>query len=508
MPRAQTDRLYQIGEYWVSKHPQRPDGDWCRTWYDPTGRQTRRVSLGTADLSAAARELRNWYGKHLLGLSKAQSKHDRPVDNATGPKPPNAILIEAVLLAYWDGHAKSLPSSKTEFLALGYWTQFWSGKTVDEITPDQQERFRKWLGDRPRQRPGVKPIGKSGIDRILSAGRAALRRAVKYQQLTHAPHIFSLMTAEAKRGRAPKGRPLSIEELSALFNAAASIHVLQYLVIACATLARPAAIIELQSAGYDAQHQLINLNPPAREQNKKFRPLLPVVPTLRPWLELSTGKSGRYVTFKDEPIRNILHAWRILRKAAKLDETVTPYSIRHTMAREMRKRRVPTEEIGLFLGHLPDGAVATTSIYAPYEPGFLGNAIEVIEAVFDDLRKRVRPGLLSPPTADGAAQLRPRSSGQRIPEEKREQVRKLILGGVAHQQIVKATGVSSGTVSVIRRNIKAQMPLMRATGCVTVALLRAKVRASEVQKSKEKIGGPGRTSNLRQHRYERRVLTS
>jgi hypothetical protein len=43
--------------------------------------------------------------------------------------------------------------------------------------------------------------------------------------------------------------------------------------------------------------------------------------------------------------------------------------------------------------------------------------------------------------------------------------------GVAHQQIVKTTGVSSGTVSVIRRDIKAQMPLMRVTGCVTVALL-------------------------------------
>jgi hypothetical protein len=71
-------------------------------------------------------------------------------------------------------------------------------------------------------------------------------------------------------------------------------------------------------------------------------------------------------------------------------------------------------------------------------------------------------------------------------------VRKLILGGIAHQQIVKTTGVSSGTVSVIRRDIKAQMLLMRATGCVTVALLSAKGRLSEVQKSQEKIGGPTR----------------
>jgi hypothetical protein len=65
--------------------------------------------------------------------------------------------------------------------------------------------------------------------------------------------------------------------------------------------------------------------------------------------------------------------------AAGLDARVTPYSIRHGIARDMHKRPVPTEQIKLFLGHLPSGPDATTPIYAPYEPDFLADAIQAIE---------------------------------------------------------------------------------------------------------------------------------
>jgi hypothetical protein len=41
---------------------------------------------------------------------------------------------------------------------------------------------------------------------------------------------------------------------------------------------------------------------------------------------------------------------------------VTPYSIRHGIAREMRKRKVPKVQISIFLGRLPKDSDATTSI--------------------------------------------------------------------------------------------------------------------------------------------------
>jgi hypothetical protein len=215
---------------------------------------------------------------------------------------------------------------------------------------------------------------------------------------------------------------------------------------------------------------LLDLNPPDREQNKKYRPLLPVAPVLRPWLEQKVAKHGRYVSYRGKPLQEITGAWRVLRRAAGLDEKVTPYSLRHTMSREMRKRRVPTEEIGLFLGHRPDESVATTTIYAPYEPDFMANAVTAIEDVFAELEKIVRPGLLVPPSAGRKSELRQMKSSRAHPTEVREKARALILAGVPHARVVKETGMSSGTVSAIRKEIKASGPLLRADPCVTVAL--------------------------------------
>ena len=116
-----------------------------------------------------------------------------------------------------------------------------------------------------------------------------------------------------------------IEELAALFNAAISIHMLRYLMIAVGTLGRPGAILQLPKDGcYDQRHQIIKLNPPGRTQNRKFRPTLPVPPTLRPWLEQPVGKSGLYIEFQGRPIKTITGAWRILRKQANLPPGVTP----------------------------------------------------------------------------------------------------------------------------------------------------------------------------------------
>jgi hypothetical protein len=47
-----------------------------------------------------------------------------------------------------------------------------------------------------------------GIDRVLADGRATLNRAVKWEELSKAPHIFQIQTAEDKRSRDPMGRPI------------------------------------------------------------------------------------------------------------------------------------------------------------------------------------------------------------------------------------------------------------------------------------------------------------
>lgn len=118
--------------------------------------------------------------------------------------------------------------------------------------------------------------------RRRAVDRAALNRARKWQEVSEVPHIFGAVTAEAKRAREPKGRPVSPEEFARLLDAARLWQMLIFLLIAANTLARPAAILDLGPAQFDATHGLLDLNPPGRTQNKKFRPIIPVTPTLAP----------------------------------------------------------------------------------------------------------------------------------------------------------------------------------------------------------------------------------
>lgn len=467
----------QIGNYWLSKKPgrERAAGAWCRTWYDKRSRQTCRVSLGTADFQEASLALANWV---VL--------NDKD-DNSTRP---DQVLIENVLLTYWLEHAQTLPSASTAWNGLAYWQEFWHGLRVSAITPKEQRRFRKWLSD--------KNIGDGGIDRILCDGRAALNRAVKWQELREAPHTFGIQTAEDKRSREPKGRPIVPMELARLFDAAKSRHALTYLVIASNTLARPGAVFDLRGQQFDEPHQRLDLNPPGRRQNKKFRPILPVTPTLLPWLKTVTEPSQRYVAYGRAPIKSIKHLWELLRQEAGLDEKVKPYSIRHGMAREMRKRKVPKEQISMFLGHLPKDSDATTSIYAPYEPEYCAEAVAAIESVMAEVRKHLKRAFIDQPARDAAALAKSISSKTKrgVGDAKREEVRFLILSGLPHAEVVRRGGVSSGTVSLLRKEIREVIPLYRNSEsglCVPFACRESASSDSDNMQAVEKIGGPGRT---------------
>jgi len=479
MQKASAPRLGQIGDYWLSKKPRkdREDDQWCRTWYNQAKRQTCRISLGTADFREASRILAAWVLTH-------ERSH-----LAT----PEEVSIDGVLLNYWNDHAQHLPSAKTQKLGLSYWQEFWAQRPVAALTPHEQRRFREWLAGRG--------TGTSGIDRILSVGRAALNRALKWQEISSVPHIFSTLTAEAKRAREPMGRPVSPKEIGLLLETCRSLHMLMFVLIATNTLARPAAILDLTPEQFDDAHGLVDLNPHGRIQNKKFRPILPATPSLTPWLRKMAQPGIPYVAYRGKPIASILHMWRLTRQSAGLDARITPYSIRHGMAREMRKRRVPTEQISLFLGHLPSGSNATTSVYAPYEPGFLADAVNAIEEVMTEVQShltKIRIDRPIDPLRD-LPELPKKHHPRAINSSKREEVRFLILSGIPHKEVVWRTGVSAGTVSAIRKEIKALGPLYRndiSRDCVPIACPSdpdEELRPDEVSQVIEKVGGPGGT---------------
>ena len=120
-------RRAEIGGYWLSRRDNSPN--WCRTWFDPATRQTRRASLGTDDFQRAELKLAAWIAKN------AEVRDQRPAD----------LPLATVLTRYWYGHAKDLPSSVQAKIELRYWSNFFGADMVADLTPTRQEAFVEHL---------------------------------------------------------------------------------------------------------------------------------------------------------------------------------------------------------------------------------------------------------------------------------------------------------------------------------------------------------------------------
>jgi hypothetical protein len=77
-------------------------------------------------------------------------------------------------------------------------------------------------------------------------------------------------------------------------------------------------------------------------EQEQRRPVLPICEALLPWLRnLEPGFVIRWKQDQQEPIKRIQTAFDAARTRAKFSPAITPYSIRHTVAVELRKRGVP-----------------------------------------------------------------------------------------------------------------------------------------------------------------------
>ncbi|WP_154128519.1 site-specific integrase [Xylella fastidiosa] len=347
------ERPGQIGKYWLSR---RADSkNWYRTWCESATRRTKRASLGTTDIQEAKIRLCLWYAKH--GDVSKQTPQD--------------ILLDLVLTRYWEQHAQNITSAESAKVALGYWSDFFAGVTVSEITPPRQREFIKWLqtgSDTPRSDGYVK--------RILTVGKAALNRAYKEGEITSVPYIIPGKDAP------PRDQVLSLQESAALWEAATLPHERMYLALAYGTLARPEAILGLRREFADIQRRLLTQNSPGRKQTKKFRPVVPICDFLLPWI-LSVD-SGPLVHWHGKPIASFKTAWRALRTRAGLPKDTVPKVIRHTMATELRSAGVAAQDIQGMLGHRAYGGA--TDVYAKYRPDYMADAVRAIDAYMAQLR--------------------------------------------------------------------------------------------------------------------------
>lgn len=194
----------------------------------------------------------------------------------------------------------------------------------------------------------------------------------------------------------PRGRPLEVKEIAKLIEASRSNHLRDFIILMIATASRPDAILDLTFDRCDFENDLIVLNPIDRVQTKKYRPTVKMPTAVKPYIGNLFQKSNcdHVISYRGRPVKNLKTAWKKTRELAKLDQQVNPYSLRHTAARHLRKHSVPAWEVAAQLGHKVRG-VSTTEIYAPFDPAYLSQAKQAIDALFCDLSCELRVKTIS-----------------------------------------------------------------------------------------------------------------
>lgn len=257
--------------------------------------------------------------------------------------------------------ARSASTIKTH---LGYWNEYHGELSVASACAyTQQKAFTSWL-----EGQSLKP---ATINHVLKIGGAAIRHAWKRGELESVPHIQLVKMTK----QPPMGKPLSPQECAALLNESSG-HVHDFIKWAVGTAARPEAVLQLTYDRVDIERRRIDLNPPERLQNKKYRPVVRLPSFLG-------GGDGFVIAFKGKQVKSLKTAWRKARERARVGEGVTLYSFRHTIGRHMREEGVPLEQIQRQLGH---SSAKVTDRYAPYAPDYLIDACAAIESFYQRVK--------------------------------------------------------------------------------------------------------------------------
>lgn len=292
--------------------------------------------------------------------------------NATLEKEPD-LLLSVALDRYEEHHGKTVASSDAISRSVKIAKAFYDDTPIRSMTADRQASFEVYLRD--------KGYSDGYIGRIQGVIKAAVNRAYQNQEIETAPFI-RVISGTGERG------VVTIEQVAALFNADPPPHVFMTMMMLLNTLSRPGALFDCRPSQADFAHRLLDLNPPGRKQTKKRRPVVPITDTLLPWLK-AYAEQAYFIEWNGKRVLSIKNAWRKMAKRAGV--ACDPYTLRHAMATELRKRDVPEWEVQGMLGHRTAG---TSERYAKFSPDYMGKASSAIDAYFHELQPLVRRELV------------------------------------------------------------------------------------------------------------------
>lgn len=316
-------------------------------YFDQKKGFTTRSSLGTDDPGIANKLYAEWCLKNVRA-EKA---------------PTEEVYVEGLMAQFYEQEAKHFPSKYSYKSALAYCSKHLGGVTLKDFGLRRQEEFVSTLRE--------EGLTDGTIGRIMGAVGRAVKRSYEYGEIKEKPFIMAVQAHN------PRDRILSDDEARELLKLAKTQNDKWYLLLAFTTAARPQAIIDLSREQFDLKRGLLNLNPPGRKQNpKKYRPTIPICNALLGYCQ--NLPTDLFVFPKDH---RKMSSYRPIAESLEpnFPEGCTLYTIRHTIATELRSQGVPEMEVSAFLGHKPPGVSRVTLDYAKYRPEFMRKAADAID---------------------------------------------------------------------------------------------------------------------------------
>lgn len=317
---------------------------WCIKWADERG--AHRVSLGTADRSAAEASAREFWARRAVA---------------------GADTVGQIVASYLDRISKTAGHKRK----AEAWTAakgFWAALRPDQIISDEPEQGIDGTGARyieQRQRAA------NTVRKELGLIVEALSWARRNNMTGATPRIVLPAIPESTVDHLTKA------QFRRFLAGCRAPHVRLFVQLAVTTGARVSALLELPWMRVDLERRIINLNPRGRPQKEnKRRATVPINDRLLPLLvEAKEGAQSAFVIEQNgERIASIKKGMEAASVRSKIH--CTPHMLRHSAAVWMAEARTPMEEIAAFLGH-KDTRI-TTCVYARFHPDYLHRAAKAL----------------------------------------------------------------------------------------------------------------------------------
>jgi len=285
---AAAAQRFELGPFWLWYRRDRDDWNIC--WLE--GRVTRRASTGIGgDGRDPPEDAKEALVDHWTAW-KAKAEAIAP----SGPLPPGEVLLADITAAWLEQHVAHLDAPERYLDSVEVLEAFWAELrashllpepfTVSAVTNGLVDQFIAW-----RAAQGASP---PTISRDLAALRGPINWGLK-------PEIGRLSTGprikDVKGRKNPKDLEWSPEQVAVILDAARDSpereHVHLFAMIMLSTHGRVEATLELDADTQIRRNQIHFLRP-GEDQTRKRRTIVPICPTLAPWLEGLTGKVIRY----------------------------------------------------------------------------------------------------------------------------------------------------------------------------------------------------------------------